>query len=319
MVLKTSLTGSYPPILDPDTAHEQVCQKDREKVIFQSIERAVHDQIELKIDYLVDGQVRDDIISLFAKKNPAFEGDALPFHLTKEVKPSEEAITLDDYLYAQQLAGSRPLKAHLTGPLTLARFTNPIKSSGYEDRNDPQLIRHLAAMLAKEARILADHGAKIIQVDEPILGTNMEMLPLAFEALEIIFHDLDVTVPALHICNNVSRILEIVLQKAPVKMVSIEGAWLDHERLRHINQAYLKDCQKLIGLGCIRVDSDTIELLPQLQHFLERMVMRLGEESIWALMPNCGMRLMKYPVAHEKLKVMVEAVRAFSRGGSNGY
>jgi 5-methyltetrahydropteroyltriglutamate--homocysteine methyltransferase len=275
----------------------------------ESIERAIRDQIELGIDILVDGQVRDDIVSLLAFRLPGYKGDALPYRAVSRIRPADEPITVPDYLYAKKLAGDRPLKAHITGPMTLARATLVEAESPYKSRNDRNLILDLAKALGQEARYLVKAGAEMVQIDEPALADGVD-LDLAFEAMKQIIEIGETPFPGLHICKNVTRILDDVLTRSPVKMVSIEGNWLRNEELNHINRDYLSRCKKQIGLGCIEVRNYSIERLTAVQNFLDLMVARLGEEHVWAAMSNCGLRPVPHEIALKKLEVMVNAARS---------
>ena len=309
MPLKTSSTGSWPPTYNPDVGIRHLSTDEQERIVRESIERAIHDQIELGIDILVDGQVRGDIVSLFAQKLPGYAGETLPYRAVGPIRPSEEPITVKDYLYAKELAGDRPLKAHITGPMTMARGTMVEAGSNYAGRNDPQLVRDLARALGHEARFLVQSGAEVVQIDEPVLADGVD-LDLAFEAMREIIEIGQIPFPALHVCGNVTRILKDVLSHSSVKMVSIEGDWLTHRELDDIDHEYLARCGKQIGLGCIQVASYKIEKVTRVQSFLDEMIVKLGEENIWAAMPNCGLRPVPHKVAMEKLKVMVEAVRS---------
>jgi len=305
MALRTSTTGSWPPTYDPDKPIRNLPAEEQDRIVHESIERAVRDQIELGIDILVDGQVRDDIVSLLASKLPGYVGSTLPYRAVGPIRPANEPITVEDYLYAKQLVGDRPLKAHITGPMTMARGTL-VETSTYKDRNDPKLVRDLARALGQEARFLVQAGAEIVQIDEPVLADGVD-LELAFEAMKQIIEIGGIPFPALHACGNVTMILDDVLTRSPVKMVSIEGAWLKYDELSHINRDYLTRCGKQIGLGCIQVSDYKIERKRQVQNFLDQMVVRLGEENIWAVMPNCGLRPVPHEVVRKKLQVMVEA------------
>jgi len=308
MALKTSTTGSWPPTYDPDKPIRHLPVEEQDRIVHESIERAVRDQIELGIDILVDGQVRDDIVSLLAPKLPGYAGSTLPYRAVGPIQPADEPITVRDYLYAKQLAGDRPVKAHITGPMTMARGTL-VETSTYKDRNDPKLVRDLARALAQEARFLVHAGAEIVQIDEPMLADGVD-LELAFEAMKQIIEIGEIPFPALHACGNITMISDDILTRSPVKMVSIEGAWLKYDELSHINRDYLTRCGKQIGLGCIQVSDYKVERIRQIQNFLDQMMVRLGEENIWAVMPNCGLRPVPYEVARKKLQVMVEAARS---------
>ena len=309
MALKTSTTGSWPPIYNPDESIRHLPLEEQDRIVHESIERAIRDQIDLGIDILVDGQVRGDIVSLFAQGLLGYVGETLPYRAVGPIHPPEEPLTLKDYLYAKRLAGDRPLKAHITGPMSMARGTVVEAESPYTGRNDPQLVRDLAEVLGHEARFLVQAGAEVVQIDEPVLADGMD-LDLAFEAMQQIIDIAEIPFPALHVCGNVTRILDDVLTRSPVKMISIEGNWLTFNELEHIDREYLTRYGKQIGLGCIQVANYDIEKLRRVQGFLDRMLVRLGEENIWAAMPNCGLRPVPREVALEKLGVMVEAARS---------
>jgi len=309
MALKTSTTGSWPPTYNPDKPIRHLPSEEQDRIVHESIERAVHDQIGLGIDILVDGQVRDDIVSLLAPKLPGYGGSTLPYRAVGYIRPADEPITAQDYLYAKSLVGDRPLKAHITGPMTLARATLVDAESPYSNRNDPHLVLDLAQALGQEAHYLVEAGAEIIQIDEPALADGVD-LDLAFEAIKRIVKTGEIPFPGLHVCKNVTRILNDILTRSPVKMVSMEGSWLRRDELSHINRDYLSRCGKQIGLGCIEVHNYSIERLTAVQNFLDFMLERLGEEHIWAAMPNCGLRPVPHDIALKKLKVMVSAVRS---------
>jgi 5-methyltetrahydropteroyltriglutamate--homocysteine methyltransferase len=309
MKLRTCLTGSYPPTYDPEKPIRALPLDEQDRIVHESITRAIHDQIGLGIDILVDGQARDDIVSVFASKLPGYAGPSLPYRAVARIRPSELPITVEDYRYAKELAGNRLLKAHITGPMTMARATLVQADSPYASRNDPRLIRDLAEALGQEARLLVQGGAEAVQIDEPVLADGVD-LEIAFEAMRTIVDIGQIPLPALHACGNVTRILDSILTQSPARIVSIEGAWLRNDELAHVNYAYLSDCGKLIGLGCIQVGDYKIEKLARVQNFLDEMVVRLGEENIWAAMPNCGLRLVPYDVAQAKLRVMVDAVKS---------
>jgi len=309
MTLKTSTTGSWPPTYDPDKPIRHLPPEEQDHIVHESIKRAIRDQIELGIDILVDGQVRDDIVSLLAFKLPGYEGRTLPYRAASRIRPADEPITVPDYLYARTLAGDRQLKAHITGPMTLARATLVDADSPYSNRNDPRLVLDLAQALGQEAHFLVEAGAEIVQIDEPALADGVDM-DLAFEAMKRIVEIGEIPFPGLHVCKNVTRILDDILRRSPVKMVSIEGEWLRRDELSHVNRDYISRCGKQIGLGCIEVRNYSIERLTAVQNFLDFMLDRLGEEHIWAAMPNCGLRPVPHDVALKKLKVMVSAVRS---------
>lgn len=311
MKLLTSSTGSYPPLFDPELGASVDSDEERESQIAASIERAIRDQIELGIDVLVDGQPRDDIVSMFLRHLPGCQGSALPFDIVDRVRPSNEPITTKDFQFAKRLAGSHPLKAHITGPITLARNARIGPQSPYQSRNDPMLVKDCAIALGVEARNLVEAGANIIQIDEPLLVDDFER-SLAVEALKVVVDTGEIPTVVLHVCGNVTQILRDIVIHAPIDVISMEAQWLTQPALRWISKESLLQHKKKIGLGCIRTNSQSTESIPQIRYFVDSMVVRLGPENIWAVMPNCGMRVLPYPIAYRKLAAMVEATRSVS-------
>ncbi|MCL4301556.1 MAG: hypothetical protein KJ077_38000 [Anaerolineae bacterium] len=311
MTLKTSSVGSYPPLYDPNQSIHHKPKQEQDEIVRQSIERAIHDQKELDIDVLVDGQARDDVISLICPYLLGFSGNTLPYRVIARIQPSKEPITVADYLLAKKLAGGKPLKAHLTGPMTIIRSAFVDPNSGYASKTDPTLIKDIAFALGQEAKFLVGEGAEIVQIDEPVLADGVD-LDLAFEAIRQIIEIGEIPFPALHVCGNVSRILPDILTRSPVKMVSLEGSWLKREELAYIDRNYMTQCGKQFGLGCISVVDYNVERPRTVQNFLDQMVTRLGAENIWAVMPNCGLRPVPYEIAKAKLKVIVDAAKSLA-------
>lgn len=60
-------------------------------------------------------------------------------------------------------------------------------------------MRALARVLNAEARALAEAGAELLQIDEPLLAGHPEDVGLAMEAVNIVAEDIRVTW-ALHVC-----------------------------------------------------------------------------------------------------------------------
>ena len=166
----------------------------------------------------------------------------------------------------------------------------------------------LAEAIGQEAKYLVEAGAEMVQIDEPVLSKGVD-LNLAFKAMKKIIEIGEIPLPALHACGNITGIFDAIVKEAPVKMISIEGEWLRDQSLNYVNEKFLQGEDVVIGLGCFRVSDYKVERLLMLQNFLDRMVSKLGENNIWAVMPNCGLRYMPRDVAYEKLSIMVQAAR----------
>lgn len=311
MILQTSLTGSYPPLYDINTSILNFPQETQDDLVHRSITRAIADQIKLGLDILVDGQTRNDIISTFCTKLPGFTGNRLPYKVNARVQPAEEPITLADYLFAKELIGKRPLKAHITGPLTIALNAVVSPDSGYSSKMDPQFVQDVADAIGHEAKALVAAGAEIVQIDEAVLSNGAD-LDITFAMMRRIIELGEIPYTVLHACGNVSKILDNILLHSPVNAVSFEGSWLKREELMYIDRKFMAGCGKQLGLGCVAVTDYKIEQPRSVQSFIDQIVTRLGIDSIWAIMPNCGLRLLPYAVAYEKIQAMVTATKSLA-------
>ena len=100
MNILVTTTGSYPPVID----------EKGEIAIEPSIKRAIEDQIRAGVDILVDGQVRSDIVGIFAREI-GLHGTHLPYSAPKILQKPEKSSTLDDLQTAAQHAKGKPIKA----------------------------------------------------------------------------------------------------------------------------------------------------------------------------------------------------------------
>ncbi len=306
MPLQTSLIGSYPPIHSINKNVSDFDKGEFEASVRKSIERAVDDQLNLGIDILVSGQCRNDVVSLICPGLPGISGAEFPYRVTGKIKPADESLSVGDYIYAQNKAPNKEFKAHVVGPFTLARSLKIDPTSPYTGRSDPNLIKDIAHALAVEAKYFVQAGASIVQIDEPVLADGAN-LALAAQVLKLLVEKGEIPYPVLHICGNVSAVFEEICQTFPFKAISIEGSWLNRKPMHKIDAQFLLTTGVKVGLGCISVIDYEPERVPTIQRFLSRMIRRLGEENIWAVLPDCGFRTIPYEVAYRKIEVLTKA------------
>src|SRR5439155_25887933 len=206
MELTLANHGSYPRI--GDSAEEQLLRRtiaQREKgekteadlraAEDRMTELALREQIDAGLDVVTDGLIRwYDPISHLAGKlagvritgllrffdtNFYFRQPAVHLRIER-TKP----LVVDELLFAQRKS-SRPVKAVLTGPYTLARLSIEEASStptnggsgggprGAAARFN-RLLDGYTTALAEEVAALAQAGATLIQVDEPALARHPE-------------------------------------------------------------------------------------------------------------------------------------------------
>lgn len=292
--LLTTAVGSYPPgELPPKRA----------------VQRAVEDQIAAGIDLISDGQVRGDIISLFAAGIPGFR--LAPDGVWELVAPPDlpdEPLVAGDYLLARLLAkGRATVKGVITGPVTLALSTRPLPGVPYNGNSDPQFLLRLAGILAREAAALVAAGAEIVQIDEPMLPRAIRD-GLEFDLAEQALREVTAIVPfpILHICADV-RPIAYELLAMPIAALNVAGSQAD--TLSAFEADDLESAGIRLVYGCVDTQAPAPEARATIQARIERAVERLGAERLW-LSPDCGLRLHSREDAQEILDELADAAQA---------
>ncbi len=292
--LLTTAVGSYPPgDLPPKRA----------------VQRAVEDQIAAGIDLISDGQVRADIISLFAVGIPGFrQAPDGVWELVAAPDLPGEPLAAADYLLARLLAkGRATVKGVITGPVTLALSTRLLPGTPYNGQSDPQLLLRLAGILAREAAALVAAGAEIVQVDEPLLPGAIQN-GLEIELAEQALRDVTAIIPfsLLHICADVRPIAHELLA-LPISALNIAGSQID--TLSAFEAKDLESADIRLVYGCVDTQAPTPEMRQTIQARIERAVERLGADHLW-LSPDCGLRQHSRADAQEILGELADAAQA---------
>jgi 5-methyltetrahydropteroyltriglutamate--homocysteine methyltransferase len=286
-VLATTVVGSYPVekggglrgLFDP---------------LHTAVETAVTDQIAAGIDIISDGQVRGDMIQIFAQKLPGIKGQ----EVIGKVQPASGPITVGDTRYA--LTKAPKVKGIITGPTTLAHglhITTPMY------RNKEELAFDLAAALVPEAKALESAGITLLQIDEPIFSTGMADLTVGKQAIEIITTALRIPT-CMHVCGNLGNVLDEIL-KFNVNVLDFEFA----NNPANLDLLSRRDLAgRMIGYGCVDSSIDTIESVSEIKKRIEKGI-EIFDPRIMLLDPDCGMRMRSRDSAFAKLKHMTEAAK----------
>ncbi|MDD1708941.1 MAG: methionine synthase [Methanoregulaceae archaeon] len=286
LALPTTVVGSYPVvtgkgfsgILDPFRA---------------AVRTAVSDQLAAGIDIISDGQVRGDMVKIFTSRLPGMRGT----EVIGKVSPPESPITLGDTRYA---IGRAPrVKGIITGPTTLS-FALHISTPVYRDRQD--LAMDLATALAQEVHSLAQAGAAIIQIDEPILSTGIADLASAKAALEVLVRGIKVPV-CLHVCGDLTPVIGDLVHM-PVGILDFEFAKSPGNLALCSGMDFGK---KMIGFGCVDSSAPFAEPADTIRSRIETALEVFSPEQL-LIDPDCGLRMLQRETAYLKLTRMVEAV-----------
>jgi 5-methyltetrahydropteroyltriglutamate--homocysteine methyltransferase len=291
-----------------------------------AVELAVKDQIRAGVDIISDGQVRGDMLAIFAQVIPGMVVEDRTPKIREKIKPLPYSIGASDLNYALKIANStssefknsekeiisqkefkkdvKGVKGIITGPNTLA-YASRIEGF-YDPDKKEEVIIDLAWALKKEAEYLQNSGAVVIQIDEPFLSTGIVDIKTAKKAVEIIVRNLSLPV-AMHVCGDVVNVFEELL-RFKVDILDCEFAG-QPKNLEALENTVLRG--KKIGLGTIDTKTDEIETKEQAAEIIKKGADMVGEENLM-VDPDCGMRNRSRDAAFSKLKVMVEAVKWLS-------
>lgn len=274
----------------------------------RAIQRAVEDQIAAGVDLISDGQVRADMISTFAQHIPGFApSSGGGWEITDALDLPAGPITVPDFVFAREVAqGRAEVKGIVTGPITLALSARIARSAPYIGPDDPALLARLAEILEHEVAALVASGARVVQVDEPLLPRALAGF-LAPEAANDALRSLAAVppVPMLHVCGDIrAHATELTLLSFAV--LSIENSATPNLPAFDADEVEMADVR--LAVGCIDSQLQEVESEATVQRRIERAIEALGPGRVWVA-PDCGLRLLPAEVARAKLRAMVHATR----------
>jgi 5-methyltetrahydropteroyltriglutamate--homocysteine methyltransferase len=267
-------------------------------------------QEELGIDVLVDGeQYRGDMVAYFAEQLPGFTQGGLVrsygnryYHkpiITGEVKWTGP-LTVDWWRYAQSLT-KKPVKGMLTGPYTIMDWSF---NEHYADRKAACMA--LAGVIRSEVEALIGAGCKIVQVDEPALSVRPEELPVAIEAMHRVTDGLEAYF-ITHACYGAFEHIYPGMLDLPVDNFDLEMSNSDLDLLELFRRhRFTKD----ISFGVVDVHSHVLEDPAAVRQRVEQALTILPKEQVW-VDPDCGLKTRTVQEAIDKLRVCVDAAKAF--------
>lgn len=237
--------------------------------------------------------------------------------LTEAFSPETTLGAVQTWTAARSFA-SRPVKATVAGPITLAM---PLEvASGYPSRS--AAVLSLADLVNRELKALVQAGATHVQIDEPTMARDQDP-GLAVEAAQRALAGIDVAV-SIHICfgDNQGRPFawrrydplvrelvkipaeEWVLEFANREMAEAElwSSWLDQAG-RHL----------FLAAGVIDVKSSYIETADDVAWRVETLLRHVPAEDL-SLTTDCGFSQTPRWQALRKLSALVEGVRKAAAG-----
>ena len=321
--MKVSALGSYPRIGDgagKQKLRRAIQSHQAGKISAQDL-AAIQDDVTREVlreqeiaglDWVTDGLVRrEDGQTYFTDKLEGFHrGGLLRYFDTNtyyrqpvcngEVKWTGP-ITVDDYKFA---AKETPLivRPVVTGPFTLAGLSLD------EHYKDPRtFIEALTTAMNKELRALSGAGAKMLQIDEPVLTRQPQDRFYVHEILG-------------RLVEGVSSEIWVALYMGPVVQLldqipdwPVAGVWLDcvtdPGTVDHLATKPIAG-DKQLGLGLIDARNTKLDDTRAITKALNRVSQKTPAERL-AITTSAGLEFLPRDRAQEKLRLMSEAVNLF--------
>ena len=322
--MRTTAVGHYPKIPNrprPARLRRAIARLDRGEITAEELARVqdevtievIAEQVEAGLDVITDGQIRwDDDQTCIARRLEGFDiGGLIRYFDTNTYyrQPNvvgpvrwREPILAGDYEFAARHS-EKPVKALMTGPYTLAALSS---DSHYGDRR--RLVLDLAEALHQEALALAAAGAPVIQVNEPAILRHKEDAPLLQEAVARMLDTVD-TETALYTWFGDANGILPQLMELPVDIIGLDFVWGPG------NWEALKRTvfTKQLGFGIVDARNTKMESAEEIVEQIRRVGEFVPAERLY-VNPSSGLEYLPREVAFEKLKRLVEGVRAAEVG-----
>jgi 5-methyltetrahydropteroyltriglutamate--homocysteine methyltransferase len=324
-VLPTTTIGSFPQTAEVRGARAalregEIDEQEYERRMRAEIERVIRLQESLGIDVLVHGEPeRNDMVQYFGERmrGYAFTDNAwVRSYGTRHVRPPivygdvsrPRPITVDWIAYAQSLT-ERPVKAMLTGPVTMLKWSYP-----RDDLPEEETALQLALAIRDEVADLERAGIRIVQVDEPAFR---EGLPLrrerwrhyvgwAVRAFRVATSAVgDGTQIHTHMCYSEFGDIVDAVGALDADVASVEAA---RSRMELVADLKREGYRQEIGPGVYDIHSPRVPSADEMAELLRRAIEVLPPGRVW-VNPDCGLKTRSYAEAEPSLRNMVEAAQ----------
>ena len=262
-----------------------------------AVKEAVKDQISAGMELVTDGQVRD-IINIFALNVQGMEADDQPLIRNTLSVPSNPSTVYDFAMATKEINDPRKVKAVLPGPYSFVERCRLDVATGYEGKDDTDLLFDVAKIMRYEIDALRDNGAWPIQIVES--AERITDLEVFIEWLDYIFNK--VRIPICHIGGDIGASF-LPLLEAKTKVLSFDVINYPKNRTVVKFAEHIEVHEKILALGCVDALTDAIEPLDKIERRISEFVEVLDYEAIW-VSPNASLSNLNRNIALKKLEAL---------------
>jgi 5-methyltetrahydropteroyltriglutamate--homocysteine methyltransferase len=324
-VLPTTTIGSFPQTKDIRAARAAcrdgtLTTAEYEERMRDEIAHVIAVQEEIGLDVLVHGEPeRADMVQYFAERLDGVlstEHGWVQSYGTRYVRPPiivgdvsrPGPMTISWWRHAQSLT-THPVKAMLTGPITLLRWSFP-----RVDVAPSETATQLALAIRDEIAELEAAGAQVIQVDEPALREGLPLravdrpdyLSWAARAFRLTTSGVRPTTQIhTHMCYaEFGDILDAVVA-LDADVISLEAA---RSGMRVVDELAERGYPAAVGPGVYDIHSSRVPSVEELRAMLSKVVAALPAQRVW-VNPDCGLKTRSESEVVPALRNLVAAAR----------
>ncbi|KAM0943579.1 putative 5-methyltetrahydropteroyltriglutamate--homocysteine S-methyltransferase [Dioscorea sansibarensis] len=325
-ILPTTTIGSFPQTMDlrrlrREYKANKISEEEYVQAIREEISKVVKLQEELDIDVLVHGEPeRNDMVEYFGEQLAGITFTVngwVQSYGSRCVKPPiiygdvsrPKAMTVFWSSMAQSMT-SRPMKAMLTGPVTILNW-----SFVRNDQPRFETCYQIALAIKKEVEDLEAAGIQVIQIDEAALreGLPLHKSEQAFY-LDWAVHSFritncgvkDTTQIHTHMCySNFNDIIHSIIDM-DADVITIENSRSDEKLLSVFREGVKYGAG--IGPGVYDIHSPRIPSTEEIADRINKMLAVLESNILW-VNPDCGLKTRKYTEVKPALANMVAAAK----------
>jgi 5-methyltetrahydropteroyltriglutamate--homocysteine methyltransferase len=321
----TTTIGSFPQTGDIRQIRSQwrnnvISELEYQQLIKKEIKHTIEKQEALELDVLVHGEAeRNDMVEYFGEQ---FNGVAfsqfgwVQSYGSRCVKPPiifgdvsrKQSMTLDWIKYAQSLT-NKPVKAMLTGPITILSW-----SFIRDDIPRKDVTLQIALAIGDEVQELEANGSAIIQIDEPAIREAMplktsqwqEYLHWATAAFRLTTVKVNAqTQIHSHMCySEFNEIMQAIIN-LDADVLTVETSRSNMQLLDAFEQqAYPND----LGPGVYDIHSPNVPSVEWITNLVTKAEQYIPKERLW-INPDCGLKTRAWQETELALANMVSAAK----------
>ncbi|MDR2373448.1 MAG: 5-methyltetrahydropteroyltriglutamate--homocysteine S-methyltransferase [Bifidobacteriaceae bacterium] len=330
-LLPTTTIGSFPQTGEVKANRARFRKGEIDQAAYESRLReltaeCVAAQEAIGLDVLVHGEFeRGDMVEYFGENLDGFlftKQAWVQSYGTRCVKPPiiwgdvkrRGPITVEVIGHAQSLT-DRPVKAMLTGPVTILNWSFP-----REDVAPAESAIQIALAIRDEVMDLEAAGVRIIQIDEAALREKLPLrradwrggyLDWAIPAFRLVHSGVGASTQIhTHMCYSEFEDIIGDIDAMDADVISFEAARSSHSIVPALKAAGFATA---VGPGVYDIHSPRVPAVAEIEQALCSILESLPAESVW-VNPDCGLKTRGPAETQASLKNLVAAARAVRAG-----